>query len=59
MKNMYSIKKNIYIFFLYFFLIFLLIFDLVIRKYEYTHTFFIKSNQTLNRITKNLYKETP
>ena len=57
MKNMYLIKKYIYIFFLYFFLFFLLIFDLVIKKYEYTHTFFIKPNQTLNHITKNLYKE--
>ena len=54
---MYSIKKNIYIFFLYFFLIFLLIFDLVFTKYPYTHTFFIKPNQTLNQITTNLYKE--
>ena len=54
---MYSIKKNIYIFFLYFFLIFLLIFDLVFTKYQYTHTFFIKRNQTLSDITENLYKE--
>ena len=57
MKSMYSIKKNIYIFFLYFFLIFLLIFDLVFTKYQYTHTFFIKRNQYLNDITTNLYKE--
>ena len=57
MKNIHLIKKNVYIFFLYFFLIFLLIFDLVFTKYEYTHTFFIKRNQTLNHITKNLYKE--
>ena len=54
---MYSIKKNIYIFFLYFFLIFLLIFYLVFTKYQYTHTFFIKRNQTLSDITENLYKE--
>ena len=54
---MYSIKKNIYIFFLYFFLIFLLIFDLFFTKYKYTHTFFVKRNQTLNQITTNLYKE--
>jgi len=54
---MYSIKKNIYIFFLYFFLIFLLIFDLVFTKYQYTHTFLIKRNQTLSDITENLYKE--
>ena len=54
---MYLIKRYIYIFFLYFFLIFLLIFDLVFTKYQYTHTFFIKPNQTLNQITTNLYKE--
>ena len=46
-----------YIFFLYFFLILLLIFDLVFTKYKYTHTFFIKRNQTLSYITTNLYKE--
>ena len=54
---MYLIKRYIYIFFLYFFLIFLLIFDLVFTKYPYTHTFFVKPNQTLNQITTNLYKE--
>ena len=54
---MYLIKRYIYIFFLYFFLIFLLIFDLVFTKYPYTHTFFVKTNQTLNQITINLYKE--
>ena len=51
------IKKNIYIFFLYFFLIFLLIIDLIFTKYQYTHTFLIKRNETLNNITTNLYKE--
>ena len=55
---MYSIKKNIYIFFLYFFLIFLLIFDLIFTKYQYKHTFFIKNNENLTDITSNLYKET-
>lgn len=54
---MYLIKKHMYIFFLYFFLILLLIFDLVFTKYKYTHTFFIKRNQTLSYITTNLYKE--
>ena len=54
---MYLIKRYICILFLYFFLIFLLIFDLVFTKYPYTHTFFVKPNQTLNQITTNLYKE--
>ena len=55
MKNI--LKKNKYIFFLFFFLIFLLFFDLFFTKYKYTHTFFVKRNQTLNQITTNLYKE--
>ncbi len=55
MKNL--LKKNKHIFFLFFFLIFLLVFDLFFAKYKYTHTFFIKRNQTLNQITTNLYKE--
>ena len=55
MKNF--LKRNKHIFFLFFFLIFLLVFDLFFAKYKYTHTFFIKRNQTLNQITTNLYKE--
>ena len=55
MKNI--LKRNKHIFFLFFFLIFLLIFDLFFTKYKYTHTFFVKRNQTLNQITTNLYKE--
>ena len=55
MRNI--LKKNKYIFFLFFFLIFLLFFDLFFTKYKYTHTFFVKRNQTLNQITTNLYKE--
>ena len=55
MKNI--LKRNKHIFFLFFFLIFLLIFDLFFKKYNYTHTFFVERNQTLNQITTNLYKE--
>ena len=55
MKNI--LKRNKNIFFLYFFLIFLLVFDLVFTKYKYTHTFFVKRNNTLNQITESLYKE--
>ena len=55
MKNILKRNKNIFL--LFFFLIFLLIFDLFFTKYKYTHTFFVKRNQTLNQITTNLYKE--
>ena len=57
MKIIYLIKKYIYIYILFLFLFFLLIFDLFFLKYPYSHSFFIKPNQTLEKITNNLYKE--
>ena len=57
MKKIYLIKKNINIFFIFFLLIILLITDLIFTKYDFTHTFLIKPNQSLNKITNNLYKE--
>ena len=57
MKNINLMKKNINIFFLYFFLFFLIIFNLFFTRYEYTHTFLIERNQSLKKISNNLYKE--
>ena len=55
--NIYLKKKIALPFFLYLFLFFIIFYDLLFSKYDYTHTFFIKPNQSLNQIINNLYKE--
>tara|TARA_B100000427_G_scaffold145545_1_gene121061 strand:+ start:2832 stop:3791 length:960 start_codon:yes stop_codon:yes gene_type:complete len=57
MKAIIFLKKNIIFFFLYSFLIFTIFFDLLFSKHKYDYTFFIKSKETLNKITENLYQQ--
>ena len=57
MKAIIFLKKNIIFFFLYYLLIFTIFFDLLFSKHKYDYTFFIKSKETLNKITENLYQQ--
>ena len=57
MKAIIFLKKNIIFFFFYYLLIFTIFFDLLFSKHKYDYTFFIKSKETLNKITENLYQQ--
>ena len=57
MNKINFIKKNLEIFLIFFFLVCLLIFDLIFQKFNYNYTFLIRSDETLNNISHNLYQE--